>query len=258
MRISIFIVTTVVILVLISVPLTFAQRMQPKTFASADQAAQALYEAVSINDTPSLHAILGTSQEFISSGDAVRDKAEREQFACKYLEMHRLVREHNGSIVLYIGAENWPFPVPLVENQGNWYFDSDAGAAEILARHIGEDEISAIQVCQEVAAARCGKKVTSSNAIGNYAQRLTGEGNSQNTSPEKNLFVGYYFRVVPKKAGGIMLVAYPSEYRISGVMTFILSGSGSVYEKNLGPRTSSLAQQIMKEPKSGWDRVQMP
>ena len=66
MRISIFIVTTVVILVLISVPLTFAQRMQPKTFASADQAAQALYEAVSINDTPSLHAILGTSQEFIS------------------------------------------------------------------------------------------------------------------------------------------------------------------------------------------------
>lgn len=258
MRISILIITTFVIHVLISVPLTFAQRMQPKTFTSADQAAQALYEAVSINDTPSLHAILGTSQEFILSDDAVRDKAEREQFTCKYLEMHRLVREDNGSVVLYVGAKNWPFPVPLVENQGKWYFDSDAGAAEILARHIGENEISVIRVCQEVAAAGCEKKASNSHAIGDYAQRLISEGNRQNTLPEKNLFAGYYFRVVPVKAGGIMLVAYPSEFRISGVMTFILSGNGSVYEKNLGPRTSSLAQQIMKEPKSGWGRVQIP
>lgn len=258
MRISNLIITTFVILVLISVPLTFAQRAQPKTFASADQAAQALYEAASINDTQSLHAILGMSQDMISSGDAIRDKAEREQFARKYLEMHRLVHEHDGSVVLYIGAENWPFPVPLVENQSKWHFDSDAGTAEILSRHIGEDEISAIQVCQEVAAARSGKRATSSNAIGDYAQRLIGEGNGQNASPEQNLFAGYYFRVVPVRTGGIMLVAYPEEYRTSGVMTFILLSNGSIYEKNLGPKTSSLAQQIKKEPKSGWSPVQTP
>ena len=86
-----------------------------------------------------------------SSGDALEDKLEREQFSRKYEEMHRLVREPDGTTVLYIGAENWPFPVPLVSKNGEWHFDSDSGKKEILARRIGENELTAIQICKEFA-----------------------------------------------------------------------------------------------------------
>ena len=95
---------------------TLAQTVA-KTFASAEQASQALYEAVRNKDDQALQAILG-GPELSSSGDEERDKLEREQFAQKYEEMHRLVREPDGSAVLYVGAENWPFPVPLVSTDG--------------------------------------------------------------------------------------------------------------------------------------------
>ena len=84
--------------------------------------------------------ILGCGKDVISSNDAVEDKLEREQFIQKYREMHRLVREPEGRTVLYIGAENWPFPIPLASKSGAWYFDADAGKQEILFRRIGENE----------------------------------------------------------------------------------------------------------------------
>ena len=65
---------------------------------------------------------------------------ERERFARKYEEMHRLVREPDESMALYIGAENWPFAIPLIEADGKWRFDSDSGAQEVLAREVGENE----------------------------------------------------------------------------------------------------------------------
>src|SRR5260370_6882812 len=65
--------------------------------------------------------------------------------------MHRLVGEADGSTVLYIGAENWPFPIPLVAKNGSWYFDSQTGTEEIKFRRIGENEATAIQVCEEFA-----------------------------------------------------------------------------------------------------------
>ena len=90
-------------------------------------------------------------EEVTSSSDEVEDKLERERFSQKYQEMHRLVREPDGSTVLYIGAENWPFPIPLVSKNGAWYFDSDTGKEEILFRTIGENETTAIQVCHVLA-----------------------------------------------------------------------------------------------------------
>src|SRR5579864_7353338 len=80
------------------------------------------------------------TRTFSSAGDEIEDKLEREQFSQKYQEMHRLVREADGNTVLYIGAENWPFPIPLVSTNGAWHFDSDAGKSEILFRTIGENE----------------------------------------------------------------------------------------------------------------------
>src|ERR1700724_871044 len=130
---------------------SFAQDAQPKTFASAGDAAKALFQATQKEDEQALEAILGAGKEVTSSSDEVEDKLEREQFSKKYQEMHRLVREGDGSTVLYIGAENWPFPIPLASKDGAWYFDSKRGVEEIKFRRVGENEATAIQVCEEFA-----------------------------------------------------------------------------------------------------------
>ena len=85
----------------------------------------------------------------LSSKDEVQDALDRELFVQKYQEMHRLGRDADGSMTLYIGAENWPFPIPLVQKDGSWRFDPDKGQDEILFRRIGENELGAIATCQE-------------------------------------------------------------------------------------------------------------
>src|SRR5438128_58410 len=132
-----------------SLILTAAQpslaQAQQEAFASPEQASKALYEAARNKDDKAVQGIL---RELASTTDQDQDKLERERFAQKYQEMHRLVREPDGSTMLYIGEENWPFPVPLVANNGKWHFDSDAGSQEIRAREIGENESTAIEVCR--------------------------------------------------------------------------------------------------------------
>ena len=86
-------------------------------------------------------------------GTRSRTFSTRADFVQRYLEMHRLVNEPDGTTVLYIGAKNWPTPIPLVHNAHGWYFDTEAGKREILYRRIGRNEMSAIRVCQELAAA---------------------------------------------------------------------------------------------------------
>src|SRR5246127_732373 len=130
---------------------SFAQEAQPKTFASAGDAANALFEATQKQDEQALETILGAGKEVTSSSDEVEDKLEREQFSKKYQEMHRLVQEADGSTVLYVGAENWPFPIPLASKNGAWFFDAESGKQEILFRRIGENEMTAIAVCEEFA-----------------------------------------------------------------------------------------------------------
>jgi hypothetical protein len=82
-----------------------------------------------------------------------RIRLDREMFVQKYQEMHRLGRDADGSETLYIGAENWPFPIPLVEKNGAWHFDPDTGLKEVLFRRIGENELTAIAICHELVAA---------------------------------------------------------------------------------------------------------
>ena len=130
---------------------SFAQGSQPRTFSSPGAATDALFQAAHKKDEQALEAILGAGKEVTSSSDEEQDNLEREQFCQKYQEMHRLVQESDGSTVLYIGAENWPFPVPLVSKNGEWYFDSDRGKQEILFRRIGENETAAIEICQQFA-----------------------------------------------------------------------------------------------------------
>ncbi len=127
-----------------------------KTFASADEAGNALLEAGKSGDQNSLLAIFGPdSKELISSGDAVQDKAVVNRFVAAYGVMHRWRKMPDGSQVLLVGADNFAFPIPLKKNgAGQWFFDTAAGKDEILARRIGRNELGAINVCGALADAQ--------------------------------------------------------------------------------------------------------
>jgi Protein of unknown function (DUF2950) len=247
--------------------LSLSQTSQPKTFSSPGEASNALFQAVQNEDERGLEAILGAGKEVTSSSDEVEDKLEREQFGEKYKEMHRLVQEPDGSTVLYIGAENWPFPIPLVANNGEWHFDSDRGKQEILFRRIGENEAAAIEVCQEFVMAKNASdaKADSEDAITRYAESLA-TAVASNDNKDSNPFHGYYFRIVTETNASegtsegrtkkvLTLIAYPAEYQSSGVKTFVVTRKGIVFEKDLGPETKTLAPQMKARTGSSWHRT---
>ena len=132
---------------------SMAQQPGQKTFSSPQDASTALAAAAQSNDEKAMLEILGPDgKQIVSSGDETEDAQSRADFVRRYQEMHRLVKEPDG-FTLYVGAENWPLPIPLVERDRSWYFDTEAGKREILYRRIGRNEISTIRVCQELVAA---------------------------------------------------------------------------------------------------------
>jgi len=157
---------------------TMAQQRGQKTFSSAEEASKALVTAAQNNDEKAMLEILGPEgKDIVSSGDATEDAEHRANFARRYEEMHRLVTEPDGTTTLYIGAENWPTPIPLVNKGNTWFFDTAAGKAEILYRRIGRNEMSAIRVCEELAAA---EKEYRSSHHDQYAEKIFSDEGKRN------------------------------------------------------------------------------
>lgn len=219
-----------------SVQLCQARAAGQSTFPSPDAASRALFSAVQMHDESALKSILGAGSELVSSDDEARDSLDREQFVQKYQEMHRLVSEPGGVAALYIGAENWPFPIPLVSRNGVWRFDSDGGANEIRFRRVGENEVTAIGMCHALVAAGT-RPGTDSEADGFVRTLLPHIQDADKPIP----FHGYYFRVRSSSAGKFAAIAYPVAYGSSGVMTFIVNEDDGVFEKDLGRGTAKVA-----------------
>jgi hypothetical protein len=138
----------VVVLGLVSGTLNLrAAAPEEQTFATPADALSALVAAANHNDTNAIHAIFGPSGHELISPDVVQATEEYQLFVKRLAEKTRLVNLSDSNITVEIGAEGWPFPVPLVQRDGQWYFDTAAGAEEILARRIGRDELGAINVC---------------------------------------------------------------------------------------------------------------
>ncbi len=126
----------------------FAADAKQKSFKSPEEAAKALIDAVKGNDTKELLNILGPAgKEVISSGDEVAGKAWRDRFVKAFDEMNKLVSENDKKVILNVGNDEWPYPIPIVKKDENWFFDTKAGKEEILNRRIGRNELNAIQVC---------------------------------------------------------------------------------------------------------------
>lgn len=237
-------------------PAALAQRPLTRTFSSPGEASNTLFQAAQNGDEQQLEEILGVGKDVTSSGDDLEDKLEREQFTKKYQEMHRLVQEADGSAILLIGAENWPFPIPLVSSKGVWHFDADAGRREIGFRTVGENESTAIEVCDAfvVVMKEGSSNKTENDPIQGYAQKLFLRWATDAAASPTNdeIFHGYYFQS-KKVSGRTALIAYPEKYRSSGVMTFVVGEDGVVYEKDLGPKTAKVAPGLrVSKLDSGW------
>lgn len=279
-------------------------RAQRKTFPSAGAAADALNMAAKQHDESSMLAILGPdARDIVVWTDNSADRAaEDDQFAKKYEQMHRLVKEPDDETTLYVGAENWPLPIPIVERDGSWYFDCSLGRREILYRRIGENEMNTIDALRGTFDAENQYYANSAeggrNAVEEYAQHLTcsqgqhdglfssasgGDNDSNAIGPylaqasydrsDREPFHGYFFRVLTaqgpranggarnyivngKMTGGFAIVAFPAEYRSSGVKTFIVSQDGRIFEKDLGSRTTQLAAAMKSfDPDGTWTLV---
>jgi len=127
------------------------QEAGQRTFPSPDAAATALAAAVRGGDEKAMLDVLGArAKRLISSGDPAEDADNRANFVQRYEQMHRLVSEPDGTTTLYIGAANWPLPIPLARAGETWYFDTEVGRREILYRRIGRNELSAIHVCRQL------------------------------------------------------------------------------------------------------------
>jgi len=119
-----------------------------QSFRSPEDATKALLSALESKDKKALLAVFGPgSEDIVSSGDPVADEASRERFVQWYQQKHFLENESKGRVFLNVGKVDWPFPIPIVKKDSLWQFDAHQGKEEILARRIGRNELSAIQVC---------------------------------------------------------------------------------------------------------------
>jgi hypothetical protein len=256
-------------------------------FQSPDQAGAALAEAAKSGDEEAVGKILGIDPKLlVSPADEQAEKAAMGAFVSKYEKMNRWVDMTDGSRVLYIGADNLAFPVPLAKNtSGRWYFDAVAGAQEIRARDIGRNELLTIDSCYALADAQEIYRADSDNSA--YAQHIISsvgkkdglywpateqqgpsplaglselaKSSVPSLTPDQPLVIdGYSLRILTaqgkdatggatsyivngKMTGGFAIMATPVEYAETGIMTFMISSDGVVYERDLGPDTTRIA-----------------
>jgi hypothetical protein len=280
-----------------------------RLFSSPQDAVKALHEAVSAKDNTALEQIFGPAGKDLRSGDEVQDAIEFVEFAKYLVEKSDLIKENDSKVILHIGNENWPFPVPIVKYNDKWFFDTEAGKEEILNRRIGENELTAILVCRAYVKAQREYVLKDWNGDGifAYAQKLRSDHGTRNglfwrsasgqeMSPlgelvarawhegykknkaafketELSPFHGYYFKILTAQGknvpggsynyiangnmvGGFAMVAFPSNWGKSGVMTFVVNQQGKVYEKNLGQNTEKIAQKMkLYNPDKTWTPV---
>jgi hypothetical protein len=223
---------------------------QSRIFRSAGAAAAALVEAARADDLKEMTAVLGPdAKEVISSGDPVADNNAREEFTRRYDQMHRLSYDDKGRVILYVGAENWPLPIPIVKRGDGWAFDSAAGEEEMLFQRVGRNELFTIDVLEQLADAQqeYASRQQDTSGVAQFAQTIfsspgkknglywptkegepespigpliadaTAQGYQRDPSARPAPFHGYYYKVLTgqgaKAPGGAL------DYLVDGKMT---------------------------------------
>jgi hypothetical protein len=277
---------------------SFAQ----ERFDSPEAAVQALIDAVEQHDSARLSALVGPqAKAILTSGDATQDRGEQDEFARIARAKHRLeiCGMNSNRVILAVGDQDWPFPIPIVRTNGKWSFDASETPAEMRARHIGADELDAIEISHGYVEAQMkyAAEDRDKNGMLEYAPRLISspghhdglywESESEPLVPEgfahaawdgvqkgqAKPYHGYYFRILKaqgpdapggahnylakdKLIGGFGLVAWPAEYGVTGIHTFIVNQEGVVYEKDIAPVAGKAPPPITRfDPDHSWRPV---
>ena len=278
------------------------------TFDEPEAAVAALAAAVDVEGTSAMELLLGSdSADLLSSGDPIRDRREREVLSVALAQGWTLEPIDRNAMELVIGDEEWPFPIPLVRDRRGWWFDTEAGRAEVLYRRIGRNELATIGALRAYVIAQelYASEPRDGGAAGAYAQRIrstpgrfdglfwrrttdatppsplsefaaqaAAEGYGALESSGPTPLRGYLFRILTRQGpaapggerdfivdgrmtDGFAMIAWPAAYGDSGIMTFIVSGDGVVYETDLGSDTGTVAAAIDRfDPDDRWTEAE--
>ena len=218
--------------VLVSAALAATAAAKHRTFATSRAAADALVAATAQWDVPALLEILGPDgKDLIESGDAVLDRNTANEFAAQAKKKLEIVLDPKNPkrATLIVGAEDWPMPIPLVENAGAWSFDTAAGKREILMRRIGRNELDAIQVCHGYVEAQeeYASEPRGGSEVTQYARKIIGSADSQDGLAWRDKD-GTWRGPIGVKVAGAIAEGYSNKYEpYHGYYFKILKGQGS-------------------------------
>ena len=277
-----------------------------QAFDSPKAAFDSLLAACKDNDSQALIRMFGPRyRDAIAKIDDAEEMEHRLKFWERSQAHMKLIEQGDDRVELIIGRDLWAFPIPLVKESRGWVFATEEGFKEMLARRIGENELTAIEVCREFVAAQSEYAAIDRDGdeVREYAQRIASspemrdglfwEVSAESSEPPSPLghllaeaegnpkkhkpgapYMGYYFKILTRQGSnppggkydyvingnmiaGFALVAWPADYRESGVMTFLTSHHGRVYEKDLGDKTEALAKAMDAfDPDDSWQRVE--
>ncbi|MGA2113140.1 MAG: DUF2950 family protein [Bryobacteraceae bacterium] len=271
-----------------------APAMAQERFDSAEAAAQAVIEAANNHDSARLTAVLGAdARAILTSGDAAQDRAEQTEFANLGHAKHQMepCPLDPNRMILSVGEANWPFPIPIVRTGGKWSFDASQADVEMRARRIGANEMDAIEICKGyVEAQQKYAEEHGENGMPEYAARLMStpgqhnglywEGASEPLIPaglaqaDSKPYHGYYFRILEEQGpnapggahayviggkliGGFGLVAWPAQYGVTGIHTFVVNHNGIVFEKGIEPTGGKAPAPLTRfDPDGSWIKVE--
>ena len=274
-----------------------------KQFDTPKQAADALVQVATNLDVAAAKEVLGPDgEDIVSSEDPVMDKKRATEFANKAKEKMSVEtsKKSPNQAILIVGNDNFPLPIPIVKQNGKWFFNTKVGREEILNRRVGANELNAIEICRGFVEAQheYAMEKHDGSKVNQYAQNILSDPGKHNGLAWQNSdgtwggpvgeeaakalqegykvergtpYHGYFFKVLKGQGpeapggeidfmvggamiGGFGLAAAPAEYRVTGVMTFMVGPDGVVYEKDLGADTLKIFQSMDKyNPDNTWE-----
>jgi hypothetical protein len=289
---------------LVAMSVSGIQAADQKTFKTPSAAAHALVAAAQKGAREEVVSILGEEiRPALTSGSPSQDQIEKAVML--ELAAEAVVTKPDGGkperMIMYLGTDPWPFPVPLVKSASGWRFDAKAGLEEIENRALGRNELGAIVACLAYVDAQVeyASEDRTGEGILQFAQKVRSSSGKhdglfwtndkgEDPSPlgpfaadsaaaegsERAPFFGYYYRILTAQGsnaaggardflvdghllGGFGLVAWPAEYGVTGVETFIVNQLGDVYEKDLGANTNDAVKAIIRfDPDPSWRKIE--
>jgi hypothetical protein len=263
-------------------------------FAKPEQAANALTQAIANDDGEMLGKVLGADYRVVLPLKEI-DAEDVDNYLSAWEKFNTLLPEGDKTMLIAVGKGEWTFPIPIVAGASGWYFDIEEGLERMRIRRIGRNELATIQAVLAYYDAQMEYAQLDRNGNGmlEYAQQFISTPGVQDglfweVEPGATLsplgplmadhtpgsgYHGYFYRILHAqgehaKGGaysyligdrmrtGFAVIAWPEDYGESGVMSFLVSHAGIVYEQNLGPNGASIAEEMQAyDPGPGWTPV---